>query len=204
MSWIEEHHGIDRSPEIGSPLKGLQQRLIDASNIAYRGAGYRSESIYNPESIPWEIFAIRDRRPNAFSAAPGFVFVTYGIIAEAHNEAELAAVIAHEMAHILLGHTEKALRKARAGGQPAQFTYSEDQEMAADRLGTKILVSAGYGSDSALSALMSTRRDLVAASVIRREAQLFLADKNKPCPIYTELESREFMRLRDYVMTTRP
>lgn len=199
VSWIDENRGIDRDREIAVPLKSLQQRLIDASNLMYRGAGYRSESIYNPESIPWEIYAVKDRKPNAFSAAPGFVFVTYGIISESGNEAELAAVIAHEMAHILLGHTYKALQKARESGQPNRFAYSEDQEMSADRLGTKILVSAGYGSDSALSAMMATRRDLVADSVARREAQLYLSTKGEPCPYFTEMESREFVRLRSYV-----
>ena len=204
VDWIDATHGIDRSQEAIVPLRNLQSRLVVASILMYRGAGYKSESVYNPDSIPWEIYAIKDPQPNAFSATPGFIFVTYGLISETNNEAELAAVIGHEMAHVLLGHTQQALCRARAKDLPVPNSYSEDQELAADRLGTKILVSAGYGSDSALSALMTSQRGRTYGGVAQREAALYQTQEGRPCPFYTEMESREFMKLRGYVRAGQP
>lgn len=204
VDWIDATHGIDRNPQAVQPLKNLQARLVTASTIMYRGVGYKNESVYNPTSIPWEIFAIRDPNPNAFSAAPGFIFVTYGLILQVNNEAELAAVISHEMAHVLLGHTEQALRRAQAKGENTPIGFSEDQELAADRLGAKIMVSAGYGTDSALNALMASRRGRTYSGVARREAALFQLNSGKLCPFYTEMESREFSKLRHYVNQQQP
>ena len=50
-------------------------------------------------------FAILDRAyPNAYSTPGGYVFVTKGAIDAARDEAELAAVLAHEIAHVTLRH----------------------------------------------------------------------------------------------------
>jgi predicted Zn-dependent protease len=46
---------------------------------------------------------------NAYAAPGGYIFITKGAIAEMQDEAELAAVIAHEMAHITRRHTVKEL-----------------------------------------------------------------------------------------------
>ena len=47
---------------------------------------------------------VRDRSANAFAIGGGVVYVHDGTIAAARNEAEVAAVLAHEMGHELAGH----------------------------------------------------------------------------------------------------
>ena len=56
-------------------------------------------------------FGILDKEiPNAYSAPGGYVFITLGAIKLAQDEAELAAIIAHEIAHISERHIVKELK----------------------------------------------------------------------------------------------
>jgi len=62
----------------------------------------RTELVYH--------FAILDRAyPNAYSTPGGYVFITRGAINAAQDEAELAGVLAHEIAHVTLRHIVKDL-----------------------------------------------------------------------------------------------
>ncbi|MCW7753310.1 M48 family metalloprotease [Desulfobotulus sp. H1] len=50
---------------------------------------------------------------NAFAAPGGFIFITRGMLRLCSNETELAAVLAHEIAHVSEKHGLKAIRKSR-------------------------------------------------------------------------------------------
>jgi len=52
----------------------------------------------------WHFNVIRDLSPNAFAVGDGYVFITEGAIMMCQEEAELAAILAHEMGHQLAGH----------------------------------------------------------------------------------------------------
>jgi len=52
---------------------------------------------------------LRSNAFNAFAAPNGTVFVCTGLLARASNETQVAAVLAHELGHIVLDHTEKNL-----------------------------------------------------------------------------------------------
>lgn len=54
---------------------------------------------------------LKGNEVNAFSTPGGFVFITEGMLKLAENEDELAAVLAHEIAHINLAHGTNALRQ---------------------------------------------------------------------------------------------
>ncbi len=56
----------------------------------------------------YTFMAIRDDRPNAYSAPSGFVFVTTGLLGMCQNEDELAGVLAHEISHVARKHPELA------------------------------------------------------------------------------------------------
>lgn len=59
--------------------------------------------------LPFHVAILNDNSVNALSALGGFVFVTRGAIRAAHDEAELAGVIAHEIAHCALRHAIRSL-----------------------------------------------------------------------------------------------
>ncbi|HZR35734.1 MAG TPA: M48 family metalloprotease [Nevskia sp.] len=61
--------------------------------------------------LPWRFAVLDDDSINAFAAPGGYVFVTRGLLGRLHSEAELAGVLGHEVAHVVLKHHLKALRR---------------------------------------------------------------------------------------------
>jgi len=66
--------------------------------------------------LPWRFAVLDDNSINAFAAPGGYVFVTRGLFVRLHSESELAGVLGHEIAHVVLKHHLKALRR-EAGTQ---------------------------------------------------------------------------------------
>jgi len=99
---------------------------------------------------------------NAFAVPGGHVYVGEGLLALMDSEDELAAVIGHEIEHIDHYHCaervqqEQALRKIPLGELVAlpveifEAGYSKDQELEADREGTRLSVQAGYSPNGAI------------------------------------------------------
>lgn len=110
---------------------------------------------------------------NAYAFPNGTVAITRGMLAELENEAQLAAVLGHEIAHVNCGHTASAMSKstvfdtlvsgtqgylASRGSQWAEMvgaagqlgskvvlaSYSREQERQADQGGLMYMVRAGY------------------------------------------------------------
>jgi predicted Zn-dependent protease len=124
------------------------------------------------ERYPYRFKVVNDREINAFALPGGPIYVNRGVIENADNEAQLAGVIAHEIAHVALRHgTNQASRAAAAQvplailgeivgsdstrGVLAQIgagfavnsvllKYSRNAESQADIIGTQILHDAGY------------------------------------------------------------
>ena len=61
----------------------------------------------------WHFTILDDASINAFSAPGGYVFITKGAVLAAHDEDELAAVLAHEIAHVVRGHALGSISKSR-------------------------------------------------------------------------------------------
>jgi len=59
----------------------------------------------NLEHVSWKFRALRDPVPNAFALPNGSVYVTTGLLALMDNESQLAAVLAHELTHVMRRHT---------------------------------------------------------------------------------------------------
>lgn len=94
---------------------------------------------------------IESPHPNAF-AGDGAVSVTTGMLALLQSDDELAAAIAHELAHITERHV--AVRDPgvmSAGG--AQTRFTREQERVADEIGVRYAAAAGYDPAAAISVL---------------------------------------------------
>lgn len=57
------------------------------------------------EHVQWKFRAVRDPQPNAFALPNGSIYVTTGLLALMDNESQLAAVLAHELTHVMRRHT---------------------------------------------------------------------------------------------------
>ena len=57
------------------------------------------------ENVLWRFRALRDPQPNAFALPNGSIYVSSGLLALMDNESQLAAVLAHELTHVMRRHT---------------------------------------------------------------------------------------------------
>jgi predicted Zn-dependent protease len=74
--------------------------------------------------FPWQFIVLDTDAVNAFAAPGGFVHITRGALALAQNEAELAAVLGHEIVHIAEQHTIRAIQKNKSIQMGADETLS--------------------------------------------------------------------------------
>lgn len=99
--------------------------------------------------LPWH-FGVNDSDYiNAFAAPGGYIIITKGMMKQLRNEAELAGVLGHEVAHVTQKHHLKALRKSAVmnllgAGVAAATASSRQAELAQKLVGpTKELYSRG-------------------------------------------------------------
>jgi predicted Zn-dependent protease len=103
---------------------------------------------------------------NAMALPGGYIYITRGMLNLLETEDQLAAVLAHETAHVTARHsaalmsqqigidmllsavttesTASAVQVARIGSQIIGLKYSRDYEKQADEIGMEYLVKAGY------------------------------------------------------------
>lgn len=86
--------------------------------------------------LPWHFAVLDDAEFNAFAAPGGYVFVTRGLLQSMRSEAELAGVLAHEIAHVLRKHHLNAIKKAadraiwaELGGKGASMLVQNSSSM---------------------------------------------------------------------------
>ena len=65
------------------------------------------------EKVSWKFRALRDPQPNAFALPNGSIYVTTGLMTLLDNESQLAAIIAHELTHVMRRHTYLSNRSNR-------------------------------------------------------------------------------------------
>jgi hypothetical protein len=149
------------SPEaaaIVNMVKSVSGRLVEA-------AGLRGE-------YPWQIMVVKAKEVNAFALPNGKIVVFTGLLPITQTEAGLAAVIGHEIGHIMARHSAERLSQAlladlaiqtldlalsnskhratiaAATGLGIQYgillPFSRTHELEADRIGLFLMAKAGY------------------------------------------------------------
>ncbi|GAB4390438.1 MAG: M48 family metallopeptidase [Thermodesulfovibrionales bacterium] len=150
-------------PELNAYLSGIVGRLWQNSERP---------------GLPMEFALQNSSVPNAF-ALPGYVAITRGLLAEMESEAQFAAVMGHEVGHVMARHTAKritqltlrqlglALGGTLLSGSKEKdlilgvgalssslllLKYSRENELEADRLGVRYMAELGYDPGEAISA----------------------------------------------------
>ena len=68
----------------------------------------------------YEFQLYRSNEVNAFALPGGFIYVSTGLVNAASSESELAGVLAHEIAHVTLGHSESQMERVNGANLGAQ------------------------------------------------------------------------------------
>jgi len=108
-----------------------------------------------PEAAPTpEAYVVRAVRRNASSSPAGGIFVSTGYLAALENEAQLASVLGHEVAHFLARDSVAEERFARVNASTVdRMRLSREREERADRVGLELMLAAGYEPREAIRML---------------------------------------------------
>jgi len=112
---------------------------------------------------PWEFHCVNDKEINAFALPGGYVFVNRGAIEAADNEAQLAAVMAHELSHVVMRHGTAQLSKGSLIQGAAQIFGGNFR-----RKQRRALLSQGVALGAGGLLLRYSRSDETQADVLER------------------------------------
>ncbi len=161
MHSLRQNIDIVEDPGLNSYINSLGYRLLSAANT----------------SSPFNFFIVNEPSINAFAGPGGYIGIHSGLILATKSEGELAAVMAHEIAHVSQRHLARAFQKASsaqiqtfaailaaillgspelgtamiatatAGSIQQQLNFTRDHEREADRVGIDILANSGFEPD---------------------------------------------------------
>jgi predicted Zn-dependent protease len=184
---------IEKSKEIKLDPDPLMTERVSKVGQKIAAVSDRQEVAY--------LFRVIDKDDmNAFALPGGYVFVFKGLVDKVSSDDELAAVIAHEIAHIVARHSIKRLQggigynilqvlmavtgagRSDAGRIDAAFgqlimSYSREDEALADKMAVKYLKEAGYDPWATVSLLKKLQE----------------ADKAAPLRPYTSYRSHPYV-----------
>ncbi|MEM7526233.1 MAG: M48 family metalloprotease [Pseudomonadota bacterium] len=151
------------------------------------GIGRRLIKVTPEAAEPWTFTVLDTPSVNAFAIPGGYVYVTRGLVALAEDEAELAGVVAHEIAHVTARHGARRQTRNRAAGagillgtlglavlgiEPPVVSdilqtalggtlasYSREDEREADRIGIAYLAASGYDPEAQADFLEALTRN---------------------------------------------
>lgn len=176
---------------------GEVQRRLNNSSYIYQDpvlSAYVNEVAQNliPENIKgkglsFQVKIIRNPLLNAFAFPNGVIYVHTGLISKMENEAQLAALLGHEMIHVTHRHTVQDRRNFKnttavlatlqmasfpfgayelvsvlgeQGAKAAVTGYSRELETEADNVGLPLMINAGYDPKEAPKLFMHLKREV--------------------------------------------
>lgn len=150
----------------------------DARLAAYvNQVGLRLGRASQRPELPYQFKVVNDSTPNAFALPGGFIAITRGLLVNMNNEAQLAAILGHEIGHVTARHAVQGIQRGtlfnvalsvlsgvagdtafgplaqQAGELSAALldrSYSRDQERESDLLGIDYMVQASYDPQGAV------------------------------------------------------
>jgi len=173
----------DQELAIGAEQYGPAQQSqggvfrIDPELSRYVNAVGQRLAAVSDRQLPYEFVVLNNSVPNAWALPGGKIAVNRGLLLELHNEAELAAVLGHEIVHAAARHGANAMQRglllqgvviatalsaadsnyanyivggAQIGAQLVTTRYSRDAELEADYYGMQYMARAGFDPSAAI------------------------------------------------------
>lgn len=132
-------------------------------------------------NLDYHFAVLNDQSINAFATPGGYVFVTRGLLKQARNEAELAAILGHEIGHISQKHMLEVIQRTKqiAGISQAGLAYANQDPRAFQQLidtVTKKLLDEGYDQGKEIEA---DRLGVIFAARVGYDATAYLGFLNR-------------------------
>ena len=205
--------GVQSAPQMAAQMGGISANAEAKARVQRVGQKLVRESFAAKSPYRFSFQVLADPRTvNAFALPGGPIFVTEGLLRRLRNEGELAAVLGHEIAHVIARHSSEQLAKqqltqglvgaavlgtgdyttAQIGqlvGGLINMRYGRDDELESDALGIRIMAEAGYDP----RAMLGVMEMLAKASGGSRQPEFFSthpAPENRLARIREELARR--------------
>ncbi len=176
--------GLYSVPSMTREYGGSTHDRALADYVTAVGKRVASRSAAGRSSYPFKFTVLADAQTvNAFALPGGPVFITEGLLRRLHSEAQLAAVLGHEIGHVVGRHGAEHLAKAEltqglvgatavatsdpndprsirrnaalaaAAAQLVTMKFGRDDELEADALGLTFMAQAGYDARAMLDVM---------------------------------------------------
>lgn len=157
---VEKELKILKDPEVTSYVASIGKKMVkQAGKTVPTGIKFQFKVVDDPKTV------------NAFAMPGGFIYVYTGLLLAAKNEAEVAAVMGHEVAHVTRRHIAQrlvamygiqSLASIALGNNPGLVSeivagvaangyllkHSRDAERDADAVGIRWITRAGYNPNA--------------------------------------------------------
>jgi predicted Zn-dependent protease len=180
LQLVSESQEIAIGTQNYSPARQSQggDYILDAELTAYVQSVGDKLAAVSDRKLPYEYKVINDSVPNAWAMPGGKIAFNRGLLYELHSEAELAAVMGHEMVHAAARHGAKGMERgillqgamiavgigaqntdyanlivggAQTGIQLISSKYGRDAESESDLYGMQYMKKAGYDPTAAVT-----------------------------------------------------
>ncbi len=179
LQFISQQKEIELGKKNYLPLQQSQggEYVIDPELRAYVSRVGQKVAAVADRKLPYEFVVINSSVPNAWALPGGKIGINRGLLIELESEAELAAVLGHEVVHAAARHSAKQMEKGTLfsagliilGATQSDKEYgkavmgagmvgtalltqkhSRDAELEADHYGIRYMVKAGYDPHAAV------------------------------------------------------
>tara|TARA_B110000879_G_scaffold163910_1_gene211674 strand:+ start:814 stop:2403 length:1590 start_codon:yes stop_codon:yes gene_type:complete len=181
FQFVSQEKEISIGSQNYSPARQSQggDYIIDPELTIYvQGIGNRLAKASDRPGLPYEFVVINDSTPNAWAMPGGKIAFNRGLLYELNSEAELAAVMGHEIVHAAARHGAKSMERgiflqggmiavgigaqnsdygnlivggSQLGAQLLSSKYGRDAESESDLYGMQYMKKAGYDPAAAVT-----------------------------------------------------
>lgn len=180
---VRDQYGVYDDPALQRYVNDIGQRLAKASHRT---------------GLQYQFLVVDSPQVNAFALPGGYIYITRGILAYLNSEAELAAVLGHEIGHVTARHSVQQISAATAANVGASVLqilvpqmrnstgdllinvlggsilsgYGREHELEADRLGAEYLARTGYDPQAMIKVVgVLKNQELFDAEVAKAEGR---------------------------------
>lgn len=179
LSLVSEAQELSIGKQQYAPMRQAQggDYVVDPQLTAYVSQVGQRLAAVSDRKLPYEFHVLNNSVPNAWALPGGKIVLNRGLLTELNSEAELAAVLGHEITHAAAKHTARSMSRgmlmqgammasviatqgsdyaqlaqmgAGLGAQLVTQKYGRDAEREADYYGMKYMSRAGYNPQGAV------------------------------------------------------